>query len=118
MKPNIRRRGKLITDKNKEFSKARFARKDAAEKTYASLLAMYDSETSNSIKMQNDFKEVDKTKSPRGLLKIIRVLVHRQGKHDVEMRMIGPMLQDYRRPPKGEMRDVFSYSMIKLSETF
>ena len=108
-------RAKLIIDKNKDFSKARIARKDAAEKTYASLLAICDSETSNNIKMQNDFKEVDKIKSPTGLLNIIRVLVHRQGKPDVEMRIIGltnarSMFQDYRRPPRGEMRDAYSYS--------
>ena len=64
---------------------------DAAEKTYASLLAICDSETSN------------------------RVLVHRQGKPDVEMRIIGltnarSMFQDHRRPPKGEIRDAYSYS--------
>ena len=108
-------RAKLIIDKNKDFSKARIARKDAAEKTYASLLAICDSETSNNIKMQNDFKEVDKIKSPTGLLNIIRILVHRQGKPDVEMRIIGltnarSMFQDYRRPPRGEMRDAYSYS--------
>ncbi len=32
------KKAKLIIDKNKEFSEARIARKDAAEKTYASLL--------------------------------------------------------------------------------
>jgi len=106
-------RAMLIMDKNKEFSKANIVRKVAAEKTYASLLAICDSETSNSIKMQNDFKEVDKTKLPTGLLKIIRVLVHQQCKPDVEMRMIWltnarSMFQDDRPPPKGEMRDAFS----------
>jgi len=94
-------RAKFIIDKNKEFSKARITKKDAAGKTYASLLAICDSETSNSIKMQSNFKEVDKINSPTGLLKVIRVLVHRQGKPDVEMRMIGlinarSMFQDYR----------------------
>ena len=33
-------RAKLIFDKNKDFSKARITRKDAVEKTYASLLAI------------------------------------------------------------------------------
>ena len=62
-------RAKLIIDKNKDFSKARIAKREAAEKTYASLLAICDSETSNGIKMQNDFKEVDKTKYRRDFYK-------------------------------------------------
>ena len=40
-------RAKLIIGKNKKFSKARIERKDAADKTYASLLAICSSNTSN-----------------------------------------------------------------------
>ena len=40
-------RAKLIIGKNKKFSKARIERKDAADKTYVSLLAICSSNTSN-----------------------------------------------------------------------